>query len=219
MKIDHHTHQRGAISGSLLAIIGLSVLFVAAGSAAIWAYVNYSDQKTNVDSKVAVAVAVAEKKQFDADFTTFQDKEKEPNVQFVGPDDYGRLTFSYPKTWSAYIARDVSRGGAYEAYLNPVNVPAVSSTTRYALRVTIEQRDYDQVLKTYDGLIKSGKLSSKVTDANGNSGTLIEGAFTPDIRGAAVIYKIRDKTVTIRTDADTFRPDFNALIQTIKFNS
>lgn len=219
MNTDLHKNEQGAISGSLIAIIGLVVLVIAAGSAAIWAYMNYTDQKNNVDSIVTVAVAKAEKAQFDADFTKFQEEEKQPNRQFVGPDDYGRLTFNYPKTWSLYVAKDVkTSGGTYEAYLNPVLVPAPSPATRYALRVTIEQRDYAQVVKSYEAQIKSGKLTSKVASVNGSDGTLLEGTFTGDIRGAAVVYKVRDKTVTIRTEADTFRSDFNALIQTIKFN-
>jgi len=54
--------------------------------------------------------------------------------------------------------------------------------------------------------------------ADGNNGTRLDGAFTKDIRGYAVIFKIRDKTLTIRTDANTFKSDFNKLINTIKFN-
>lgn len=55
----------------------------------------------------------------------------------------------------------------------------------------------------------------KIGDQNG---TRLDGSFTEDIRGFAVIFKIRDKTVTIRSDAETFKGDFNALIQTITFN-
>lgn len=211
--------ERGAISGSLIAIIGLSVLVVTAGSAAIWAYVNYNEQKTNVDSKISLAVAEAKKEQSDQDEEKFAQREKEPNRQFVGPDDYGRLTFNYPKTWSVYEARDVSRGGSYEAYLNPVTVPPVSSVQQYALRVSIEEKDYDQVVKSYEELVKKGDLRNSTTSANGNNGTRLDGSFSKNIRGSAVIYKIRDKTLTLRTDADTFKPDFENIIETINFNS
>ncbi len=211
--------EYGGVSGSLIAIIGLVILVVVAGSLAIWAYLNYTEQKTNVDGKVSLAVAEAKKEQGDIDEAKFAEREKEPNRQFVGPDDYGRLTFNYPKTWSVYVAKDVSTsGGTYEAYLNPVTVPPVSSIQQYGLRVTIEQRDYDAVIRSYEALVKKGDLRSSATSANGNDGTRMDGSFTRDIRGAAVIYKIRDKTVTLRTDADTFKPDFENIIKTIKFN-
>ncbi len=214
-----HKHEQGAISGSLIAIIGLSVLGLAAGSAAIWAYLSYNEQKTNVDGKVSLAVAEAKKEQSDSDEAKFAEREKEPLRQFVGPDDYGRLVFNYPKTWSAFVAADTSKGGTFSAYLNPIVVPPVSLTQQYALRVTIEEKDYDQVVKSYETLVKKGDLRSSPTSANGNNGTRLDGSFSKDIRGAAVIYKIRDKTVTLRTDADTFKPDFENLIKTVNFNS
>jgi hypothetical protein len=212
-------NEQGAISGSLITIISLSILFIGAGSVAIWGYVNYTEQKTNVQGKIDLAVAQAEKTQADKDEVNFDQRDKEPNRQFVGPDDYGRVTFMYPKTWSVYVAQDASSGGDYAAYLNPVSVPPVSAAQQYSLRVTILQQDYDQVVNTYEALVKKGDLSSSATSSNGNSGTRLDGNFTKDIRGSAVIYKIRDKTLVIRTDADTFKPDFENIIKTINFNT
>jgi hypothetical protein len=216
--LSQHKHERGEVNGSLIAIIGLIVLVLAAGSAAIWAYVNYNEQKTNVDGKIDLAVAKAKKDQGDTDEVKFAEREKEPNRQFVGPDDYGRVTFDYPKTWSVYVAKDGSQGGNYEAYLNPITVPPVSPTQQFSLRVVIEEKDYDQVVKLYQELVKKGDLRSSAVSANGNNGTRLDGSFSKDIRGSAVIYKIRDKTVTVRTDADTFKPDFENLIKTLNFN-
>lgn len=218
MKTYKHKYQEGAVSGSMIAIIGLVAAVLVTGSLAIWAYLSYNEQKTNVDGKVGLAVAEAKKEQSDADEAKFAEREKEPLRQFVGPDDYGRLVFNYPKTWSAHIARDVSRGGTYEAYLNPIVVPPVSPTQQFSLRVTIEEKDYDQVVKAYEQLVKKGDLRTSATSANGNNGTRLDGNFSKDIRGSAVIYKVRDKTITLRTDADTFKPDFEAIIKTINFN-
>jgi hypothetical protein len=67
--------------------------------------------------------------------------------------------------------------------------------------------------------VKSGALQSSTIKINGVDSTRLDGNFTKDIRGSAVLFKIRDKTVTIRTDADTFKPDFDALVASIKFNS
>jgi hypothetical protein len=203
----------------MISTIGLIILTLAVGSVAVWAYINYNDQKANVDTKVAEAVAEAKKEQADDDEAKFAEREKEPNREFVGPDDYGRLTFSYPKTWSVYVAEDnSSRGGTYEAYLNPITVPPVSDKQQYALRITIESQSYDEVIENYQDLVTDGKLSSSSVSANDQTGARFDGNFTDDIRGSAVIFKIRDKTLTLQTDADTFKPDFDALITTIKFN-
>ena len=206
------------ISGWLIATVCVSILAIGAGAAAIWGIMNYSDQKTNVDTKIEAAVAVANKTQADADAAQYFKQDKLPNRRFIGPDDYGRVSFDYPRTWSVYVAQDASKGGTFAAYLNPVSVPPVSDTQQYAVRVTIEQKDYDTVIASYSPLVKKGDLRSSAVSVDGNSGTRFDGNFTKDIRGSAVVYKIRDKTVTLRTDADTFKFDFEALIATITFN-
>ena len=184
----------------------------------VWAYLEREDYKTNSDSKVSVAVAEAVKKQADKDAAAFLEKEKQPNRQFVGPDDYGRLAFDYPKTWSVYEAKDALSGGSYEAYLNPGVVPVVANAQQFALHVTIEERDYDKVVDSYKRQVSEGDLKSSAIKINEQNGTRLDGSFTKDIRGSAVIFKIRDKTVTIRSDAETFKEDFDALILTITFN-
>ncbi len=216
-----HKNELGAISGQMVAIIGLSVVVLILGSTSIWAIVNYNDQKTDVDGRVAVAVADGKKQQADEDEAKFLERAKEPLLTFKGPDDYGRLTFSYPRTWSVYVDKDASTGGDYKAYLNPEVVPPVEGgddTQQFALRVTIEQKDYDQIVQSYDALVKKGDLKSSNTSSQGVQGTRLDGNFSKNIRGAAVIFKSRDKTITIQTDADTFKPDFEKLIKTIEYN-
>lgn len=200
-------------------LIGISVFAVLATAAAVWGIANYIDQKTDVDARVSQAVTEATKKQQDELEATFSAREKEPNRAFYGPDDFGRLTFMYPKTWSVYVSKEATSGGTYEAYLNPVSVPPINAKTQFALRVTIETKDYDQVIKNYASLVDKGELKSSAFSENGNTGTRLDGNFSTDIRGSAVVIKIRDKTATIRTDANTFKTDFDALIKTINFNN
>lgn len=183
-----------------------------------WALVNYMDQKNNVDSKVANAVALAVKEQKEADAAAAAEAEKEPNRLFRGPEDYGSLSFKYPKTWSAYEAQDANDGGTYEAYFNPGLIPPASQSQRYALRITIEDQAYQDVVDGYQSLVESGDVKPTAITINDQNGTRLDGKFNEDVRGSVVILKIRDKTVTLRTDATTFTKDFNALIKTVTFN-
>jgi len=212
------THETGAANIWLILGIVFIVTTVALGAAFAWAFMNYTDQKDNVDTKVSSAVNEAVKEQADNDAAKFEAEEKKPNRQFAGPEDFGALSFDYPKTWSSYVANDASSGGTYQAYLHPVSVPQVATATQFALRVTIETKDYDNALNSYTALVKKGDLKSSTVKVNGVDSTRLEGNFTKDIRGSAVVFKLRDKTVTIRTDADTFKADFDALVASIKFN-
>jgi len=214
----NRTQQRGAVNVWLILSIVFAITTIAGAGFFVWAFTNYQDQKTNVDTKISAAVAIAQKEQADKDEANFLERDKEPNRQFVGPDDYGRLMFDYPKTWSVFINRDASQGDLFEGYLNPVSVPPLGTDTQFALRVTIETRDYDAVIQSYNSRVQRGDLVSSAVQADQVAGTRFEGKFSDDIRGSAVIFKIRDKTVTLRSDADTFKADFEKIVSTITFN-
>ncbi len=97
-------------------------------------------------------------------------------------------------------------------------MPPVENDTQLAVRVLIENKEYDRVISSYESLVSRGDLTSSTVKADEQTGTRLDGAFSKDIRGSAVIFRIRDKTVTIRTDAQTFQADFNKLVQSITFN-
>jgi hypothetical protein len=201
----------------IISILEFVLIAVLAGLL-VWLYLTYDDLKTNFDSKTELKVSAAKAEVRKADEIKFIQREKEPYRGFVGPTDYGRVTFDYPKTWSVYIYKDASKGGTYEAYLNPITVPSVSNSQQFAARVVIEQKDYDKAIASYNSLVKKGDLKAKSIKVNNITGTRLDGSFTKDIRGSAVLFKIRDKTLTVRTDANAFMSDFNRLITTIKFN-
>ncbi len=214
-----HSQERGGISGTLLAVILLAVTVVGLTGASIWLYTQYSDYKTNSDSKVAAAEAEARREQGEIDLEKFTKKENALTSEFVGPDDYGRVTFNYPKTWSSYVDEDGSTGKNYEAFFHPLSVPPVSTKdSRFAMRVLIEDKAYDQVVKQYSSKVKSGDLKSGTISANGVSGARYDGLFSKDVRGAVAVFKLRDKTLSIFTDANTFKPYFEDVIKTMKFN-
>ena len=141
-------YDKGVVDGWMISTIGLIILVLGAGSLAIWAYVNYTEAKTDIDGKVAAAVAEAKRAQAEEDEAKFAEREKEPRREFIGPDDYGRLSFTYPKTWSVYVAKDARKGGDYEAFLHPIQVPSLEqqATQQVALRLQIVDKDYDVYL-------------------------------------------------------------------------
>lgn len=213
-----NTHERGAISGIQVTVIGLAVLVLGLGSFGIWSFVSYQDAQSNVDSKISVAVAEAKKEQADEDDIKFTERENEPNLTFRGPEDYCGLSFNYPKTWSSYIADDGTNGGDFEAYFHPVNVPPTSQDQQFALRVLIERKDFDGIIGSYQALVSKGTLKQSTATSQGEEGARFDGNFSKNIRGSAVVYRCRAYTITIRTDADTFKPNFDKLIQTIAYN-
>lgn len=206
-------------TGALVSIILLALFTVAFAGLSVWAFINYMDQKQNVDEKIGRAVATAEKEQADKLEAAFIEREKEPNSSFAGPSDYGTLTFKYPKTWNVYVENDGSSNAGYLAYFSPGSVPPTKSAeSRYALRATVVDEEYDSILKGFESRVEKGDLkSSTVKAVNGQTGTRLDGTFDNNLRGSAVIFKIRGQTAVVRTDANTFIKDFEKLIKTINF--
>lgn len=215
-----NSKQQGAITAQLLVIIGLLILVVGLSGASAWLFTQYSDQKNNVDSKIAVAQATARKEQAEEDDIKIKKVEEEPNREFAAPEDYGRLSFKYPKNWSVYVADDgTTNSKEYSAYLNPVTVPPIAAkTTRVALKVIIESNAYDKVLASYKSSIEKGELSSSTVSVNGHEGTRLDGLIEKDVRGSAVLFRVRDKTITVASQAETFKEYFDTIIKTIDFN-
>lgn len=183
----------------------------------IWKYMEWDSVKTDVDGQIDAAVAIAVSENTTKLENEFTEREKYPYKTFSGPADYGSLSFEYPKTWNVYIAKDAATGGDFEAYFNPGEVQPVSTTTINALRVTIQNQSFDSVVRSYDNAIKNGTLSISTRNIGSAVANIYTGQITRDMRGVIAIFKIRDKTVTLRTDAELFADEFYKLLDTITF--
>ena len=95
--------ERGSVNGWMVGTIGCLILFLIAGSLAIWAYMQYSHEKSNVDSKVAIEVAKGKSEQAESDQKKFSEEAKNPRIEFVGPSEYGRVSFMYPRLYDLQI--------------------------------------------------------------------------------------------------------------------
>ncbi|MGB3023676.1 MAG: hypothetical protein WBB39_02610 [Candidatus Saccharimonadales bacterium] len=212
----NRSSQTGDINPLLLSNIVTAIIAIVLVGITVWAYSNYIDQKDNVNKKISAAVDEARVEQEKKDNARFVEQEKVPTREFVGPDDTGRVSFQYPKTWSVYVAKNIN---GLEAYLNPSVVPPIIDTQPFAVRVIIVSQAYESVLKSYEALIKKGDLRSAPYSIRGFSGIRLDGRFTKDREGSAVVFKIRDKTLTMFCDSKKYLTDFdNTVMKTINFN-
>lgn len=219
MQSSMSSREAGAVHPLLVSSIILGLLTVVFAGFSIWAYTNYVDHRDNVATKVEAAVTKAKDEQSKLDEKAFLEREKQPYVQFAGPDDLGHVTFSYPKTWSLYIAKNGSRGDGYEAYLNPQSVPAISNDQAYAARVIVSNDTYEDSLEDFEPAVKKGDLKSAPITINGFNGIHLNGAFSKSRSGSAVVFKVRDKTLIISTDSEGFKADFdNVIVKSLDFN-
>lgn len=210
------SREAGEANPLLISNILTGVLVVALTGLSIWLFMGYTDARNNVTTKVNDAVTRAKTEQQKDDEAKFLEREKLPTRMFQGPSDLGSVSFQYPKTWSVYTAK-VSSG--LETYLNPDVVPPVTAGQAYALRVLVESRTYDVVIRSYDEAVKKGTLRTSPVTVNGFAGIRVDGKLSATRDGSAVIFKVRDKTLTVATDVSAFKNDFDqTILKSLKFN-
>ncbi len=209
-----------------IVIIVLSLALVTFIGLFIWKMVEYNEVSTDVEGQISVAVAEAKDEQATQDEAEFLEREKYPYNTFMGPVDYGALSFEYPKTWSVYVANAATATGEdFYAYFNPVQVDAVGDTTINALRVEILNKGIDEVTEQYQGDLENEELPLSVESVMiGKNGDITADRYTgvipgTELQGIFVIFKIRDKTAILRTDSMLFQGEFDKLLSTVTFNS
>lgn len=201
-----------SIVGGLIAVTFIGLF--------IWMYSQWSEAQTDVDSKINTAVATAVNEKTEELEDQFTEREKLPYRIFTGPADYGELTLEYPKTWSVYEAKSATNGGDFEAYFNPDRVYVVGTDTINSLRVIIKDQSYDSFIQQYDLAVKNGKMSVAVRPVGGENANVYTGELpgAGDLVGIAAVFKIRDKTAVIQTDAMLFSDDYYKILDSVKFN-
>ena len=186
----------------------------------IWMAVEYGAISSDVDKRISDATIKAVDENTAKLEADFAEREKSPYKTFAGPVDYGEVTFNCPRTWSVYEYASAYTGGDYGAVFNPDKITSAEKDAINALRMTITSRSYDEVVKDYDGLIQDGKVTMDVIQVNGANVNLYRGEIVENLYSAAVIIKIRDKTVTVQTDAySVFENDFFNVLNSLKYNA
>jgi hypothetical protein len=212
--------QRGEANTLLLPLIIAGVLLIGAVVFGAWAFNGRQDYKNNVDAKIADA-----EKATRADEDVVKDKEhaeadKQPLKTYKGPDQYGSVQVSYPKTWSGYVL-DAANGGSgapLDGYFHPNVVPGLNNRdAAYALRVQIIDQAYAAVVARYDGEVKTKKLTAmpyafKLVPKT--MGVRLDGLIgeSQKLTGTIIAVPLRDKTLQISTESPLYFDDFNTLI-------
>lgn len=209
-------HRRSIAETIVLTIVSvIAAVFI---GLFVWMFLQYNDARTDVEGQIREAVAVAVDQNTMKLNEEFAEKEKSPYNTFLAPGDYGGMTFDYPKTWSVYIAKEADKGGDFEAYLNPDKVSPVKNDAINALRVTIKTGTIEDVVKQYDRYVQDGTTTASVRQINGENANVYAGTLQNKLVGKVAIFKIRDKVVTLQTDASVFISDFDKILDTVKYN-
>lgn len=203
----------------IITIVLLVLLLLGAAGFGFWAFGERQDYKDNVDGKIATAVKDAEKATTDANNKKFAEELKNPLKTYTGPESYGSVRIQYPKTWSGYVSTGSTGQAPVDAYFHPDIVPSTttSGTTRpaIALHVQVLNQAYDQVVSQRQGSVNAGTLTAApyaLPKMPQQAGMKFTGKLSDQLNGTEIVLPLRDKTIVITTETDSYLNDFNTFI-------
>lgn len=208
-------YKKESRSQWIIVIVLLVVLMLAFGAIAAWAFLERAKYKNDVDQIVESQVSIALQEQKSQLDNEFREKEKEPLESYLSPAQFGAVQVKYPKTWSAYIDESGDSNTPVDGYLHPDFVPAADSGVAFALRVEVLNRAYDEVIKSYESDVKSADVTLtpyRLPNVDSVLGSRIEGEINNGQQGHMVVLPLRDKTLRVSTQANSFLNDFDNII-------
>lgn len=208
--------QAGYVSGTLVALIVVSVLLAGSLAFGAWAFVSRQDYKNNSDKKAAAAADQRQAEVEEELAKKFAEEEKKPYTSHRSPDQYGSIEVQYPKTWSAYVRESSSGGTPVDDYFHPRAVPDTSKPENvFALRIQVVDETYDRVVKSRESDVKAGRLSAmpySLPKVSNVVGTRFDGQVERNKQGSMVVLPLRNMTIKIWTESPNYLEDFNNII-------
>ena len=215
---------------SKLLIFGLILAALLAITFIIMTIVFYGEMdkyKNNTQAIINVEVENAKKAQKEQLDEEFIEKEKEPYLTYDSPAQASAVKIVYPKTWDLYAVEDSGKGTVDNYFAQNMVKDVNNKENIYALRVQVVDKRYSDVVSSLDTKASRGevKISPFVASnvEGSDQGIRVEGemrkAGSSVIQGSMIILPVRDKTIQIWTEGDSFTKDFDEVVlKNLKFN-
>ena len=199
----------------IIPIVVLALALITLAVVTLQVFGQKEDYKNNSDQKVSAAVEAAKQETEKTKEAEFLEREKSPNKVYKGPAALGSLSITYPKSWAAAVDETGAGGTPLNGYFHPSFVPGTTSGTAFALRIQVVEQAYDQLLRQYDSKAKQGKVrvsAYKAPKVPAILGSRIDGEIDRGIDGSMILLPLRDKTIKLSTESQSFMKDFNNII-------
>lgn len=209
-------NQGGYVNATVISLIAVSVLLAGSLGFGTWAFLSRQDYKNNSDQKAEKAADERQKATEDADAIKYAEAAKNPLTTHKGSDQYGGVTVQYPKTWSGYVNESGTGSFPVDDYFHPAVVPDISNRDNsYALRIQVEDKKYDAVVKGYLNDVEQKRLTAApyaLPKVPNTVGTRLDGEIAQNKQGSLIILPVRNMTLKIWVESPSYAADFNNII-------
>lgn len=192
-------------------VVSVVLVFVLAG-ASLWFNNKYRSASTNLQTQIDAAVEAAKQAQKLDLQAQFDQAAKNPNETYSAPGELSSISVTYPRTWSSHVIEKGGSGIVLNGYFYPSTVPDTGGGIPFALRVTLETKNYAGEVEAYNDEVDDGELKASAVTISGVDGIRLDGQIEKDINGSIILIPVRDKTLKVWTENTDFLGDFNDII-------
>lgn len=203
---------KGYLNPVVVPLVMSIILVLVLGFTTFKYYNDYTKQKNEVDAIVAKSVEEAKAAQAEELEAKHAEEMKNPLETFTAPSQAHAVAVTYPRTWSSHVVAKDTGNLVLDGYFHPGTVPDTRGGERFALRMTLERKDYAREVESYQRDVEDGTLSASGITVNQIKGVRLTGTLDKDINGVMVILPLRDKVLKVWTEANVFAKDFNDII-------
>lgn len=214
------------ISSQILLMIVVILIAVVALIFGVSSYESEQKYKNDDQSMIAVAVQNEENRVISKEQQKFHIEQQNPFKSFSGPADYGDVTISYPKNWSAYVDLTNNNNDPIDAYFNPNYVPSTDTNNAiYALRFEVLSSSYSSNLSQYTNQQQQQNGSPiSITPYQDKKvpqdvGSMLKGDLFGSTTSIMVMLPLRTNTIEVWSEnPGDFNLFLNQILPTLTFN-
>jgi hypothetical protein len=148
-----------------------------------------------------------------ADEEKIRSEKEIPFKSYTAPDSAGAFSFKYPKNWSLHVVEG-SSAAPISLTMHPEMIKDTSGDDNYAMEIKLTSSSFDSQLKTYQSLVKSGKLKARDVVVSGIQANRFEGKIDGRREGVVVILPLRDKTLSFTNTDKAYITQFDQVLTT-----
>lgn len=205
------TMQESNTGKIIIFIVGF--LALAFGGLAIWALLQYNQERNTVQEQVNAAVDEAREDQQEKAEAQFKEEQKRPFRTYTAPDVFGGIEILFPKNWNVYVEDTTSGNPQIDLYIHPNQVRVQNGEAGpVAFRMQLVDKLFEEATSQYRNETEKGEMKAKTVEVSGIKGTRYEGKVRDDFEGSLVAVPYRDKTLLLWTESNNFKSDFDNIL-------
>lgn len=183
-----------------------------------WAVYAYIQERNTVQEQIQAAETAAREDQQAQAEEQFEEERRNPFRTYTAPDVFGTVEIDFPKNWNVYVEDTTSGSTQIDLYIHPDMIRMHDSEHPFAFRMQLIDRLFDDETSDYRRDVERDEMQADTIQVSGVEGVRYRGELDSGFEGVLVALPFRDKTILLWTEGDSYRDEFNQILDAANIN-